>query len=257
MPQAPPRLLPLLGLAGCMSVASAASHAATPAVDASPQTTDRAPAPGANALARTSDASITPIRIVVGAQNGYEAPARAKLLTEARAIAERVLNDPEYRQVMRTYPDIHGRSGFAQTTLFGGGRVTSNAQPMTALLRGNGADGQIHIWLSIEGSLSREERHTDQNRDETGVTYSKGSVIDSMTAAQLADHLVHEHMHRIGFQHEKRRSVERCDSVPYAYGRTVCQFAAHKYGLPGGCDLPTDWPPELPTKRGSPNGPRC
>jgi hypothetical protein len=171
-------------------------------------------------------------------------------------IAQKVLNDPEYRAAMVAYPDHHGLAGFTQATMFGGGSVASNASPMEALLRGNGPDGQIHVWLDVSfwvGGVGR----TKQAAAHDGVTETNGGKLDHLTVAQLADHIVHEQMHRIGYQHADPRSVERCDSIPYVYGRTVCAFATHKYGLPGRCDDPDDWPPDQVVPRVPAHGPRC
>jgi hypothetical protein len=197
------------------------------------------------------------LKIVVEQQTGYDTTRRLPLLRDAVAVAEKVLNDPEYRDAMRAYPEHHGISGFTQDTMYPSGRLASTTAPMDALLQGNGSDGGVHLWVQVEHTLKNEVGHTDQNDAHNGVTHTKDSVLDHMTVAQLADHLVHEHMHRIGFQHEGKRSVERCDSVPYAYGRTVCEFATKKYGLAGECDHPIDWPPEHLAPRDPAHGPRC
>jgi hypothetical protein len=267
------RTFSFLLLAGCAGGANASAPAAlvpaptpsdSPALSAVQMETDAGRsdaatrallAAGDAPAAATTSASAPPIRIVVEEAKGYEGTARAAKLREAVAMAEKVLNDTEFGQVMRAYPGIHGLAGFSQPTLYGGGSFTSSDQPMTDLLRGNSSDGEIHLWLEID-SHGGEDGHTVQNPQHTGVTFSKGSIVDQMTVAQLADHLVHEHMHRIGFQHARSRSLERCDSVPYAFGRTVCQFAIEKYASPGTCDLPVDWPPEEPRKHPEP-GPRC
>jgi hypothetical protein len=215
---------------------------------------------GAPRVAAPPPPPATPVvlTIIVEQQTGYDTPTRAKKLKDAVDIAQKVLNDPEYRAAMIAYPDHHGLAGFTQATMYGGGSVTSNAEPMEALLRGNGPDGQIHVWLDVARLWLRDTvGHTAQSRDHNGVTTTKGSVLDKMTVAQLADHIVHEQMHRVDYQHADDRSFERCDSVPYVYGRTVCAFATHKYGLPGRCDDPDDWPPEQVVPRVPAHGPRC
>ena len=193
--------------------------------------------------------------MIVEARDGYESPSRSQKLQAAVSTAESVINDEEYKRVMRGYPGYHHLSHFAQATKFHGGTVASNDEPMDALLRGNGADNQIHLWLVVENGGA--EGHTDQNDAHTGFTHTTGATVDRMTVAQLADHLIHEHMHRIGFQHEQHRSAQRCDSVPYAFGRTACQFAIKKLGLPGSCDLPLDWPPEQAIPHPEHGAPRC
>jgi hypothetical protein len=261
----------LAGCAGAPAVAAPPSAATSPVLPepqpsgvATAPAADSAPPPEAAAASAVAPASSGPpplLQIIVEAKTGYEKPKRAKLLSEAVEIAQKVINDPEYQQVMRAYPSIHGLPAFTQATVFHGGAVSSNDQPMDALLHGNGDDGQIHLWLTIETgwkyAFRNEDGHTLQDDHHTGTTYGKGSAIDRMSVAQLAGFLVHEHMHRIGFQHADAPSIERCDSVPYAYGRTVCQFATKKYGLSGGCDEPTDWPPEQPNTRDPVHGPRC
>jgi hypothetical protein len=83
------------------------------------------------------------------------------------------------------------------------------------------------------------------------------AIDDKLDVVGLADHLIHEHMHRIGFLHNYHKSKERCDSIPYAYGRTVCQFTTDKYHKTGRCDQPVDWPPEQPSSHNPPHGPSC
>ncbi len=197
------------------------------------------------------------VKIVVEQQTGYDTPTRAQKLKDAVKVAEKVLNDSQYRAAMMAYPDHHGLTKFTQATMYDGGNVASNASPMDALLKGNGPDGQIHVWLAVEHTLKNEVGHTVQNAEHNGVTLTKAGALDRLTVAQLADHIVHEHMHRIGYQHAGHETVERCDSIPYAYGRTVCAFATNKYASPGTCDKPADWPADQLAPRDAAHGPRC
>lgn len=250
------RLALLLVLVGCAGSATTAPTPPLPSGNApNVQPEDAGSPPPGAAGGGDAAAGDALIRIIVEQSVGYERALRADKLKAAVEVATKVVNDPEFGQTMRTYPGIHSLPGFSQASLFGGGVVKSSDQPMSELLRGNASDGQIHVLLSIEDH-GNEDGHTTQNAAHTGVTFSRGKIIDEMTVAQLADHLVHEHMHRIGFQHAQHRSLERCDSVPYSFGRTVCEFATRKYGLPGSCDKPSDWPPQEPRKHPEP-GPRC
>jgi hypothetical protein len=107
---------------------------------------------------------------------------------------------------------------------------------LDALLLGNApADGTIRLVLSMENRRS-EVGHTQPNKAQTSVTFTDRFAFDAMGTADLANHLVHEHLHRIGFLHHQHFSAERCQSIPYAVGQLVCRIAKAR-GAAGACEL--------------------
>lgn len=177
------------------------------------------------------------IAIRIARSAGYSDEDRRKL-DEAAQVAAEVINSDEFRERVLTYGSGRSAAGFSQAArAFSSRAVISNQEVLDALLAGNApADGTIRLFLSAETNSS-EVGHTRPVPTMDGTTFTDRAKLRSMGVADLADHLIHEHMHRIGFLHHKHYSVERCDSIPYAVGHLVCTIARDRFHTPGACTV--------------------
>lgn len=78
-----------------------------------------------------------------------------------------------------------------------------------------------------------EVGHTEMSGQFDGTTYTSRAWLRGASAAEIADNLVHEHLHRMGFTHERGYSRGRCSSIPYAIGDIGCEeaVAMRRFGL--------------------------
>jgi hypothetical protein len=181
------------------------------------------------------------VRVVHDSAEGYDTEARRTKLERAERLAEVVINDPEFQDAILLYSsgDEHG---FTQADRYPENVVSSNSEPLEALLGGNGPPGaapEVHLSLAIVPKVSGGYGVTDMDGSEHAQTRTQANVYDELSVARLANHLIHEHMHRMGFKHAECKSRARCHSVPYAIGRMVCEFATRKYGFTGTCEVTT------------------
>jgi hypothetical protein len=178
----------------------------------------------------------SPVRVEVSLRMGYSRAERGQL-DAAVQIAADVINSKEFQERVLTYGADRIPGGFSQADrAFSDHTLVSNQEVLDALLAGNApSDGTIRLFLSMETRRS-EVGHTQPTESQTSVTFTDGAAFDGMGTADLANHLVHEHMHRMGFLHHQRFSAERCDSIPYAVGQLVCTIAKAR-GASGTCEL--------------------
>jgi hypothetical protein len=181
----------------------------------------------------------SPVRIEVVQRVGYSDADRVRL-DAAVQIAAEVINSSDFQRQVLTYGSNRSPSGFSQADrAFSDHPLTSNQEVLDALLAGNApSDGTIRLFLSMERHPS-EIGHTQPTASQTSVSFTDRSAFNAMETADLANHLVHEHLHRVGFLHHQQFSVERCDSIPYAVGQLVCTMAKAR-GASGACALAVD-----------------
>lgn len=166
---------------------------------------------------------------------------RAKI-ERGRVLAEKAVNDPAFRAAVLSF----------RSERFGGGAgagyvqaervwycqpssdqstcrfpVRSNDEVLAALLAGYTGDPQIHIQVVLTSSANIANTGVGPPDTPTELKpewLRRADVSD----AEVAENLVHEHMHRLGFQHNHDYSVERCGSIPYAVGKLACEAVGGK-----------------------------
>jgi hypothetical protein len=164
-------------------------------------------------------------------------PAQAAKLERARVLAEQALNDTTFRTraILFSSEPYGGRpgDGYLQAARLVDGRtqtVGSNTEVVSALLAGNGTDGAVHIRVDVTTARPRSRK------DFAGTTLGMPDAVTDLfpgwlddptvTDAVVAENLIHEHLHRLGFEHEFNFSEARCGSAPYAIGKLVCAVSA-------------------------------
>jgi hypothetical protein len=78
--------------------------------------------------------------------------------------------------------------------------------------------------------------YTDNKSDVLGFTrpttkriWMNSKYFNKHTPAEVASHLTHEWLHKLGFDHDRERTPERPYSVPYAVGYIVKGIAGKIY----------------------------
>lgn len=169
---------------------------------------------------------------------------QAKKLEAARALAEKALNDPAVRSKIVYFSSVEfggkPNAGYFQASRRQGRKdiaVISNTEILDALLASAAPDGAINLVVVID---VRERETTVGNFAKTPLATPDGITTinptwlnrDSTSIADVADNLIHEHMHRIGFEHFGSRSNPRCASAPYVVGHLVCVFGSSEKCFP-------------------------
>jgi hypothetical protein len=93
--------------------------------------------------------------------------------------------------------------------------------------------GSEQLYPSMNNSMDVElELYSDFQSNVLGFTrpdvpriWMNKKYFDQHTDAELSSNLVHEWLHKLGFDHEREKSPERKYSVPYAIGYIVKELA--------------------------------
>lgn len=157
-----------------------------------------------------------PMRVSLGKVTGYSATEQQKL-GKATQLMEKVLNSREFRDAVVNHP------GFADEA--------RSPQDIYAAIRAakenftEAADGEVDLNLDLR-NLSWFSRNV------VGYTTAGSDTITTnrrffsgFEPNELAGHLAHEWLHKLGFEHDHGRTAERPNSVPYAIGDLVEQLA--------------------------------
>jgi hypothetical protein len=154
---------------------------------------------------------------------GGDARLDGKLRDGAKWL-EKAINDQEFRRRVLVYtsettPTVGYRQAYRE---FPGHNIMGNDEVLAGLLGGNKRGGVIHLHEQVERKGS-EVGHTEMKATADGMTYTSRAWLRGATIPEIADHLLHEQMHRVGFTHERDYSRDRCFSVPYAVGELACE----------------------------------
>lgn len=173
-----------------------------------------------------------PVRILMSV--GRASSDQAKKLERARQLAEVAVNDPAFRRrVLAFSSKPYGgadKEGFTQAERAQpeAHLIADNSEPLRALLEGNDQGMiQLNIIVTDDGTSPDNFATTDIYNSSAATSINPEWLMrKSVTDADLAENLMHEHMHRLGFEHEHSYSRRRCGSVPYAVGHLVCAVSA-------------------------------
>lgn len=162
-----------------------------------------------------------PMRVSLGRVTGYTAPERQKLDSATKLMAD-VLNSKEFRDAVLS-AEFAGKPGFASDT--------RSPQEVYATIRAakenytDAADGEVDLNLNLE-NFSWFQRHTVGYTTESSDTLTTNrSFFSGFDASEVAGHLAHEWLHKLGFEHDFKATARRPDSVPYELGELVERLA--------------------------------
>lgn len=171
--------------------------------------------PGQNVQAQTSV-----LRVSIEASPAFDGARRERLLRGAELL-ERVVNSPEFEKAVleATYD---GARGFADSQGLSNAQILERIRIAKERLNGR-EDGVLNLEVDLYYT----------RRNVVGYTYPNVSKIwvntryfDRYAPAQIAANLMHEWLHKIGFEHDFRSTAKRPYSVPYAIGSIVSRLGA-------------------------------
>lgn len=162
-----------------------------------------------------------PMRVSLGQVTGYS-PAERQKLDRATTLMANVLNSREFRDAVLS-AEFAGKPGFASDT--------RSPQEVYATIRAarenytDAADGEVDLNLKLE-NFSWFQRHTVGYTTESSDTLTTNRRFYSgFDETEVAGHLAHEWLHKLGFEHDFNATARRPDSVPYELGELVERLA--------------------------------
>jgi hypothetical protein len=132
-----------------------------------------------------------------------------------------VFSSPEFKQSILKHK-LNGRYGFAHN------KGLSNSKIYQRILEGmeklhpyenNAMDVEVELYSDYDSQV------IGFTKPSTKRIWMNNKFFDHHDPAEVASHLTHEWLHKLGFDHEKKRSETRKYSVPYAVGYIVKDIA--------------------------------
>lgn len=161
---------------------------------------------------------------------GFSPDENLKLF-QAASLMEKVWNSHEFEEAVRNFTFPYKDHFWSDPRPFPAFRLSrgfSNEGVYVCLMKGGEilspeADGEADIQLTID-------RRNAGNV--LGYTYSAtpmqwiySSFFGRATVADIAANLAHEYCHKLGFEHEFKRTASRQYTVPYAIGNITKRLA--------------------------------
>jgi hypothetical protein len=145
----------------------------------------------------------SPMRVSLGKVSGYSASERQKL-EQATGLLANVLNSREFRDAVLIYAAIRAaHESFTQA-----------------------ADGEVDLNVSLH-NLSWFSRHVvGYTTPGSDTITTNRRFFSNYEPAEIAGHLGHEWLHKLGFEHDHAATADRPYSVPYAVGELIERLAA-------------------------------
>lgn len=162
-----------------------------------------------------------PLRVSLGRVTGYSSTEQVKL-RDAADVLGRVLNSREFRDAVlgATYA---GRPGFADET--------RSPQEVYAAIRAAhesyeaSADGEVDLNLHLKSFSWFQRNVVGYTTPSSDTITSNRRFFSGYSKEEVAGHLAHEWLHKLGFEHDHSSTADRPHSVPYAVGDLVERLA--------------------------------
>jgi hypothetical protein len=138
-------------------------------------------------------------------------------LEEASYLLKQVIQSHEFKQAVLKHNYLgkrrfHYDSGMSNRKIYK--RILEGAESLNKD-KNNTLDAEIDFFLKQD---SKVIGYTKRN---THKIWINKKYFKKFNAAQLAGHLMHEWLHKLGFDHESDKTPLRKYSVPYAIGKIV------------------------------------
>jgi hypothetical protein len=174
-------------------------------------------------------------------KSGYIKPEHSAKIDLASVVAEQVLNDPEFKQSVLDFKwEVSYRVGFFRRKW-----VTESG---TGFRMSEGLDA-AGVWGKIEAGDELQKGAVDGEVDiiinvdypgKRGILgwtmpsilnqHISGWFLEGAEVYEIVGNMIHEWMHKVGFDHEYRGNVLRPFTVPYAVGDIAERIAKRLVG---------------------------
>ena len=161
------------------------------------------------------------MRVALGKVTGYSANERPKL-EKATTLMGDVLNSKEFRDAVLS-ADFAGKPGFASET--------RSPQEVYAVIRAakenytDAADGEVDLNVNLENMSWFQRNVVGYTTESSDTLTTNRRFFSGFEPHEMAGHLAHEWLHKLGFEHDFKSTARRPDSVPYELGDLVERLA--------------------------------
>ncbi|MDP3569143.1 MAG: hypothetical protein Q8S42_00865 [Archangium sp.] len=191
-----------------------------PRTPSTPAPTTPAPTPTPTRPVDTFEPG-APMRVSLGKVTGYSAAERQKL-DKATQLMGNVLNSQEFRDAVLS-ADFAGKPGFASET--------RSPQDVYAAIRAakenytDAADGEVDLNVKLENMSWFQRNVVGYTTESSDTLTTNRRFFSGFEPSEMAGHLAHEWLHKLGFEHDFKATARRPDSVPYELGDLVERLA--------------------------------
>lgn len=162
-----------------------------------------------------------PMRVSLGKVTGYSTTERSKL-DQATTLMANVLNSREFRDAVLS-STFNGKPGFASDS--------RSPQEVYAAIRAakenytDAADGEVDLNLNLESFSWFQRNVVGYTTEGSDTITTNRKFFSNYEPAEMAGHLAHEWLHKLGFEHDFKATARRPESVPYELGDLVERLA--------------------------------
>ena len=162
-----------------------------------------------------------PMKVSLGKVTGYTTSERAKL-DQATKLIGTVLNSREFRDAVlsNTYA---GKPGFADET-----RSPREIYDAIRAAKENftsEADGEVDLNVNLKTFSWFQRKTVGYTTPDSDTITTNRRFFSGYDAPEVAGHLAHEWLHKLGFEHDFKATADRPYSVPYKLGDLVERLA--------------------------------
>ncbi len=201
----------------------ASTPAATPAPTSTPRATPTAtpvatPAPTATPV--SDNGSTGGLSIVVHEANNYNQSQKATF-DQAIAALQKVVNTEEFKQKVLHFT-YQGQETYVQneglTNLQIYNRIMQGAEMYPKATTPNKT---MDLWTELYTSSWFGRGTIGYTNVDTPFVYSNTYYFNNAEISGIAGNIIHEWLHKVGFDHDQNATARRPSSVPYAVGYIV------------------------------------
>lgn len=140
----------------------------------------------------------------------------------AVALIKKVIASDEFRSRVLNYA-VAGKKGFVDNRGYSNEEIYQKIFEGAEIIGDTSKDGTMNVELELFHSPTKTIGYTFP--DTTRIWVNR-RYFNDYTPLKVADNLMHEWMHKLGFDHARERTPEREHSVPYAIGYLIEELGA-------------------------------
>lgn len=154
-------------------------------------------------------------------------PTQALKIQEAVSLIKKVIATKEFRERILNY-SYKGKLAFIDNEGFSNQDIYQRILDGAEIIGNTKKNNAMNVELELYNQSTNTIGYTYPN---TVRIWMNKKYFTRYTPLKVADNLMHEWMHKIGFSHSTQWSQDRDHSVPYAIGYIVEELA-EKYSRP-------------------------
>ena len=168
------------------------------------------------------------MRVNLGQVTGFSAAERQKLDAATQKLTE-VLNSREFRDgvLNATFAGHAGYSSESRSPAEVYATIRAAKENFTAA-----PNGEVDINLSLQNFSWFQRNIVGYTTESSDTLTTNRKFFSAYTPAEVAGHIAHEWLHKLGFEHDFKATARRPDSVPYEVGELVERLATSGHLTP-------------------------